>query len=59
MYFSFQICISCSSVYKSRSSHTFDLSVDPQEDTLKASDANWASTERKEKNYVFYLKYLG
>ena len=51
--------LSCSSVYKSRSSHTFDPSVDLREDTLKASDANWASAERKGKNYILYLKYLG
>ena len=48
-----------SSVYKSRSSHTSDSSADPREDSLKASDANWASAERKGKNYILYLKHLG
>ena len=58
IYFFFKICTYSCDVFHSRSSYTFDPSVDPQGDTLKELDANSASTGKKRKELYSLPKIL-
>ena len=56
--FFFKVCTYSCDVFSSRSSYTFDPSVDPQGDALKELDANSASTGKKRKELYSLPKIL-